>query len=104
MKIAIDISISTSAGRAFGNASGTLEFDVVPQIGDTISFAFPKAQGLAPVAGFTGILRVRDRVLSASGELGISLVLEDIVVPSVDHARAVAEYLEKGFGLGINEY
>ena len=41
MKIAIDISISTSAGRAFGNARGTLEFDVVPQIGDTISFAFP---------------------------------------------------------------
>jgi hypothetical protein len=103
MKVAIDISIFTSGG-AFGNASGTLELEAAPQVGDTISFAFPKVAGMMPVPGFTGMLRVKDRVLNAADGVGVSLALEDIVVPTEEHAHAIAEYLEKGFGLGVDMY
>jgi hypothetical protein len=34
----------------------------------------------------------------------MSLALDDITVPNVDAARALAEYLEKGFGLSVDTY
>ncbi|HEV7606576.1 MAG TPA: hypothetical protein VGO61_04530 [Steroidobacteraceae bacterium] len=104
MKIEIDISIFTSSDGAFGSATGSIELEVVPQVGDTISFVFPKAPGVLPLAGFAGLLRVTDRVFSAGGGSKISLALEDITVPNADAARAVAEYLDKGFGLGVDTY
>lgn len=104
MKFSIDISIFARSDGAFGNATGTIELDVAPQIGDTISFTFPRATGLARVVGFTGMLRVKDRVLNAGGGSNISLALDDLVVATLEEARAVAEYLEKGFGLGIDTY
>lgn len=104
MKVTVDFSIFTKSGAAFANANGTLELDVLPHIGDTISFAFPKETGLAPVPGFTGMLRVRDRVLDAGGALGVSLALDDLVMQTIGEADAVAEYFEKGFGLGVNKY
>jgi hypothetical protein len=103
MKVAIDISI-LSSGRAFGNVNGTLDFEFAPSIGDTISFAFPKVSNLMPIPGFTGLLRVKDRVINAATGSGIALALEDILVPTNDHAQAVAEFLEKGFGLGVDTY
>lgn len=104
MKVAVDISIFTSAGGAFGNATGTMELDIVPQVGDTISFVHPKVTGLSPVAGFTGLLRVTDRVLNGAGGSEVSLALDDIIVPTLEDARALVKYLEKGFGLGIDTY
>ena len=104
MKFEIDISIFTSSDGAFGNATGSIELEVAPNVGDTISFVFPSAPGVSPVAGFTGLLRVTDRVLSAGGGSKISLALDDITVPNAEVARAVAEYLEKGFGLGVDTY
>jgi len=104
MKVTVDFSIFTKSGGAFANADGTLELDVLPQIGDTISFAFPKEAGLTRVPGFAGMLRVRDRVLDAGGASGISLALDDLVMPTVGEADSVAEYLEKGFGLAVNKY
>jgi len=103
MKVAIDISIFTSSDGAFGNTSGSMDLDVAPQVGDTVSFAFPKTN-LARVAGFSGMLRVENRVLDAGGGLNVTLALEDIVVASTADAWAVVEYLEKGFGLVTNVY
>jgi hypothetical protein len=104
MKFSIETLICTNSDGAFGNATGTIELDVVPQIGDTISFAFPKAKGLARVVGFTGMLWVKDRVLNAGGGSNVSLALEDLLVGTLKEARAVAEYLEKGFGLSVDTY
>jgi len=102
MKVSVDISIISKSAGAFGVASGTLEFEIVPQIGDTISFATPRVAGLPRVVGFSGMLRVVDRMLNAGGGSSAGVSLEDIVVPSVEEARAVATYLEKGFGLGVD--
>lgn len=103
MKVAIDISIFTSEG-AFGNANGCLDLKMIPNVGDTISLVAPSTADLMPVPGFAGMLRVKDRVLNAADGGGISLALEDIVVSTDEHARAVAEYLERGFGLGVDKY
>jgi hypothetical protein len=104
MKFSIDVSIFTQSNGAFGNVTGTIELDAAPQIGDTISFAFPKIADLARAAGFTGMLRVRDRVFNVGGGSNIALSLEDLELSTVEEARAVAEFLEKGFGLGTDVY
>jgi hypothetical protein len=104
MKIAIDISIMTKSDGAFANVTGTITLEVIPQVGDTISFAFPKTQNVAPVLGFTGMLRVADRVLDAGEGPKVSIALEDVILSTVQEARAVGEYLEKGFGLTVDPY
>ena len=105
MKVLIDISIFATSGSAFGNAHGEIELSETPQIGDTISFVFPRVEGLVRVSAFTGLLRVKDRILDANGgSRPVSLALYDLVVPTVEDARAIAEYLEKGFGLFFDKY
>ena len=99
MKVTVDFSILTKSSGAFANATGTLELEMLPHIGDTISFAFPKDTALARAPGFTGMLRVRDRVLDAGGALNISLALDDLVMPTVGEADA-----QDGMRIDSNEF
>jgi hypothetical protein len=102
MKFSIDVLICTDSDGPFGKATGTIELEVTPQIGDTISFAFPR--GLARVVGFNGMLWVKDRILNAGGGSNVLLALNDLLVATLEEASVVAAYLEKGFGLGIHTY
>jgi hypothetical protein len=104
MKVIIDASIFTREAGAFGNVSGSIELSCEPRIGDTISFNIERAGREMP-PGFTGLLRVRNRVLTAGGDPhGPLLELEDINVESIEDAQALIGYLEQGFKLFANVY
>jgi hypothetical protein len=97
MRIGIDVSIFTRSGGSFGHATGTLDLDLIPEVGDTLSFVFPNIAGAAIPRGFAGVLKVSDRVIDAAGKAPITLMLEDLMLSSVEDARAVSKYLADGF-------
>lgn len=105
MKFVIDISISSTSGGAFGNVHGEIDLSEAPQIGDTISFFSPRVADLARVPAFTRLLRVKDRILEANGgSKPVSLALDDLIVPTAEDARTIAEYFQKGFSLSVDIY
>ena len=67
MKVIVDATIFTREAGAFGNVSGSIDLSCEPRIGDTISFSTEKIGREMP-PGFTGLLRVRNRVLTAGGD------------------------------------
>jgi len=99
MKFHIDISVFLRSGGPFAHIAGTLELDMVPSVGDTLSFVTPKETGATKPHAFVGLLRVEDRVISAAGGAPASLVLEDLYFDSAEDAQDTARYLESGFGL-----
>jgi hypothetical protein len=92
----VDVSLFTKED-AFGRISGVLELAVIPQIGDWLSFDFPK-RGEQTVHS-PGIVKVTDRIISANGDEQVQLSLDDITVATSDDARAVMTFLEKSYGL-----
>jgi hypothetical protein len=101
MKTDIDLSIFTRGG-SFGHAIGSVELAVIPEIGDTLSFIFPKVSVGARPRDFTGLLKVSGRIVDAGGRPNIILILEDLVLETPEEAKAVAEYLERGFGIIVD--
>lgn len=101
MKISVDFSIYTQADGAFGSVSGEIEILTPPQIGDSISFLFPQGdQAIDPSAGFSGILKVTDRVIAANrDDQLLMLALSDITLATKSDALKVTEYLETAFDL-----
>ncbi|HTU68129.1 MAG TPA: hypothetical protein VMF52_19445 [Steroidobacteraceae bacterium] len=104
MKVIVDASIVTREAGGFGNVSGSIELSAEPRIGDTISFSIEKA-GVEMPPGFNGLVRVRNRVLTAGGDPhGPLIELHDIEVQTIEDAQALIAYLEQAFGLFANVY
>lgn len=57
-------------------------------------------------SGFSAELRVESIVFrpNVKDETGVMVFLEDLVVESMEQAAAVAEYLERSFGLFADKY
>jgi hypothetical protein len=108
MIIYIDVSVFSEEGGACGNVSGKLELQMVPQIGDSVSFTFSaKNKDAVLPTDFDGILTVTDRVVSANvenQEVLASLSLSDVMVPTRESALKVMDYLESAFGLFSDVY
>ncbi len=103
----IDFSIFIGQSEAFGYVSGELELPETPQIGDSISFPFPKS-GFKAVssADFGGLLIVTDRIISVGVDAPrpIALSLSDIIATNRASAMEIATYFEKEFGLFAEIY
>lgn len=105
MKVNIDFSIFTEAGDAMGNVVGVLNFQVTPEIGDTISFGFPKNKLPFPrIKKFNGMVKISNRIISPNQECDeVLLSLEDVVIVTKEEGRMLIDYLESGFDLFFNE-
>ena len=102
MKLNIDISVFIRSGGSFGHISGTLELDMLPSVGDTISFVDARNTTVPKPHAFLGLLRVEDRVISAAGGAPVSLMLEDLYFDAVEDAQLTGRYLESGFGFALH--
>ena len=94
-QVHVDISLF-SKGTAFGRISGVLDLVVIPQIGDAISFLFPKG-GLA-VPRSARLIRVIDRIISANGEDRVALSLADLTVETTSDAQHIMTFFEEAYG------
>jgi hypothetical protein len=108
MKAHVDLSIFASPGASYGVASGELDFEVLPRQGEIVSFAQPTrlpAVALPRIDGFSFQLKVANVIHAPrSGSFSIMLLLEPAVMSSGTDAAALAEYLERGFGLGVDPF
>jgi hypothetical protein len=99
MKVNIDISVYLKSGESVGNITGQLDFNAAPVLDDVVSLIFPTSS-YTPPPFFLGLLRVEKRILIPNDkDSGISVVLSDLVVESLEHASAIFHFLEKGFSL-----
>jgi hypothetical protein len=104
MKVIVDTNITTREAGGFGNVSGPIDLSAEPRIGDTISFNTSKSDVEVP-PGFNGLVRVKNRVLTAGGDPhGPLIELDDISVETVEDAQALISYLEHAFKLFANVY
>lgn len=101
MKVSVDFSVYIQADGAFGSVSGEIDTPTPPQIGDSISFLFPRGgQTIESSIGFNGILKVTDRVIAANrDDQKLMLTLSDITLATKSDAIKVTEYLEAAFDL-----
>jgi len=106
MKVSVDFSVYTQEDGAFGSVSGEIDTLTPPQIGDSISFLFPQGdQTIEPSIGFSGILKVTDRVIAANrDDQHLMLALSDITLATKSDAIKVTEYLEAAFDLFVVVY
>ena len=106
MKVDIDFSIYSEEEGAYGSVSGEISVNVLPHIGDTISFLFSgKNIALDPLIGFDGMLEVTNRIISANREdRKLALSLGDVVVPTKNDALKLMQYLESAFDLFADIY
>lgn len=106
MIVNIDISVFTESNGAFGSVSGSLSVSIAPHIGDVISFGFnDKEIILNTDCGFSGLLKVVGRVISAKSETeNAVMILEDLLLPTMTAAKEVMQYFELAFGLFCDEY
>jgi hypothetical protein len=106
MRVFIDFSIFTKVDGVFGNVSGEIDLAVAPQIGDSISLDYQNSLSVSvPILGFSGVLKVLDRVLMANQiDQKIILALSEVVVPSKIDAIGLASYLESTFDLFVVVY
>lgn len=105
MRITIDFSVLTREPAAFGRVSGPLELPVTPMIGDSVSFLFPTRSKVSPVEGFVGQIKIEHRILIPDQkEPELLIMLEDVTMPTLAHAEALADYLERGFDLYVERY
>ena len=89
-------------------ASGELDFEILPRIGETVSFAdaprVPRAP-LPKIDAFSFQLRVTDVIHApAGGSYSTMVLLEPAVLQSNAQAIAFVEYLQGGFGLGVDPF
>lgn len=106
MKVSVDFSILTLTDGALGSVTGEIETILAPQIGDSISFLFPHTdQVLDPSIGFSGVLKVTDRVIAANrADQLIMLALNDVTVATKTEALQLMGYLETAFELFPTTY
>lgn len=108
MKASVDLSIYIPPTACFGVASGELDFDVLPRQGEIVSLAHPTAQPairLPRIDGFSFQLKVTNVLHAPRGSsVSIMLLLEPAAMNSEADAVAFADYLEHGFGLGVDPF
>ena len=105
MKFGINVSIFLTDGAALGNLTGDIDVSMALLVGDTISFTSPRKSTRAHLGtSFTGILRIKDRILIANEHASPLLSLSDIVVADRGAAKAVIDYLEDGFDMFFAPY
>lgn len=106
MKILIDASILVESLTAYGRLSGPLTLAAVPAPDALISFQFPPREKVPPPSGFVGQLRVGTVIFRPGNgsDAEVLVMLEDLVVQSVEDARNVANYLTRGFGLQLEKF
>lgn len=103
IKVLVDFSIFTQEQKSFGSVSGSVNLIVAPMVGDKIWFTDTADDIPFPLSGFGGYVTVERRMLTANSENGgLLIMLSDLVLPTENDARAVAEYLESGFGLFVD--
>jgi hypothetical protein len=105
VRLNIDFSVFLPTSSV-GVVSGTLEFQTLPRVGETISFVRPKP-GVLPVRvpGFAFLLKVEDVLHTANpgGEL-VSLSLEDLTLEHMRDVDVLAQFLKDGFGLNFDRH
>jgi hypothetical protein len=106
MRVHIDFSVMTADGQAIGNIEGQLDFEVLPALGDTVSFLFSPKGVLPPEnSGLIGSIKVVDRVFRPNPKFdAVILMLSDLVVGTRGQALTLMNYFEAGFGLFANIY
>lgn len=106
MKILVDASILVESLTAYGRLSGPLTLAAVPAPNALISFQFPPREKMSPPVGFVGQLRVGTVIFHPGNgsDAEVLVMLEDLVVPSTEDAKNVANYLTRGFGLQVEEF
>lgn len=94
MKIRIDFSVITRDGQAIGNVEGQLDFEVLPEIGDTISFLFAPNETLPPRdSSCIGSMRVADRIFRPCLKSGaVILMLGDLMASTKERAIELMRY------------
>lgn len=104
MKVRLDFGIVVSPGNAIGNASGEISAEIVPNIGDTISFMNSEVGAAIPGgASQGGLLRVVDRVFDANGG-EVLLSLEDMEIANEKAMVDIISYLERCHMLVVDYY
>ena len=106
MRISIDVSVFIGSNTAYGRIYGTLMVAAVPATGAYISFQFALVEGQTLPSHFPGQLLVASvGFLPSDGpEAQTMVMLEDIVCDTKAHAKAIADYMRKGFRLVVDEY
>ena len=104
MKVNIDISVFIRSGGSFGHISGVLDLDLLPAVGDTLSFAVPRDPAVRKPDAFLGLLRVDDRVFDVANRSNVTLMLEDLYFDSAELAQEAGRYLESAFGLAVHAH
>lgn len=105
MKVSIDFSVFLEEGLAFGNVTGDMDMEIVPQSGDSILFSFSPTSEVKTIVGFTGIVKIIDRVISVGyGGGGLMLELEEVVVSGAEDAHKLMSAFESEFDFFSIEY
>jgi len=105
LHLSIDFSVFLPT-RPAGAVSGTIDFTVLPRVGESVSFLHPK-HGVLPVklARFSGMLKVEHLTHPANSlDVLTGLSLESITVESATDVEALAKFLEEGFGLSFSPH
>ena len=95
----IDFSIFNSPTEAYGNVTGKIAVPDSVNVGDEVLVLKN-----CPVKGFGGRLRVSSMSQTDSRSDGLLIGLDDIVLESLDDARALAQELENQAGLFVDPY
>ena len=104
MKVSIDFSIFITE-KAYGNIEGEMEFLTPPSTGDMISFMPIKSKVEYPnISGFFAELEVKQRVFIAGKDKKILVLLDDVVLTSMDDAEVLSNYLALEYDLYLNKY
>ena len=99
MRTDIDISILTR-DQAIGRVHGTLDFPVLPRIGERVTFALPSIQS----EGFNGQLTVEHVVHAPGLDSRPMLLLSDVVASSRAQAEIIAKSFERSYELTFDPY
>src|SRR4051794_36033610 len=100
VSIHIDFSVFTPSA-AVGIVFGEFEFQLIPRVGDTVSFQFPKNKDqLVAIPGFCYQLEVEHVIHSLmQGNPHVQLALSDCKLSTIEDAKMAISYFEQGFGL-----
>jgi hypothetical protein len=101
MNIEIDFSIFDSSVSAYGNVTGQVSVNEVPEVGSYVDFIGRKGRIVAD--GFSGALRV-DHITPVPDVGSIIYGLEDVVVSSLGDAKELGRRLTEEINLFVVDY
>ena len=99
MRTTVDFSLFSDPSTAYAGVSGPLDVDESIREGDLVR-VLPTKQG----DSFSGVLRVTSVVQFEGGGGGVVVGLDDVVLYSVEDAKALAARFEREAGLFVDVY